>query len=53
MTAVNIFANNQDYAIVKTKSKSAKKKRLQKTILRCDREKKYESQKFEKRELLS
>jgi hypothetical protein len=49
MTAINEFANDQEYAIVKKRIKINKKEVLRKTILRCDRERNDDLQEFERR----
>jgi hypothetical protein len=50
MTAINEFADDQDYAIVKKRIKISKKKILRKAMLRCDKKRNDDSQRFEKRQ---
>jgi hypothetical protein len=53
MTAINEFANDQKYAIVKKRIKINKKEVLRKAILRCDRERNDKLQEFERRKTFS
>jgi hypothetical protein len=53
MTAINEFANDQRYAIVKKRIKINKKEVLRKAILRCDRERNDKLQGFERRKTFS
>ncbi len=53
MIAINEFANDQKYAIVKKRIKINKKKILRKAILRCDRERNDKLQKFERRKIFN
>jgi hypothetical protein len=50
ITAVNEFADDQDYVVVKKRIKNNKKEVLRKVVLRCDRDENLKSQEFEKRE---
>jgi hypothetical protein len=49
MIAINKFANDQKYAIVKKRIKINKKEILRKAILRCDKERNDKFQEFERR----
>jgi hypothetical protein len=53
MIAINEFANDQKYAIVKKRIKINKKEILRKTILRCDKEKNDKLQEFERRKIFN
>jgi hypothetical protein len=47
--AVNEFADSQEYAIIKKRTKLSKKKVLRKTMLKCDKEENDKLQEYEKR----
>jgi biopolymer transport protein ExbB/TolQ len=49
VSAVNEFADDQEYAIVKKRIKNSKKEVLRKVVLRCDKDENFKSQEFEKR----
>jgi hypothetical protein len=49
MTAINEFASDQKYAIVKKRIKINKKEVLRKAILKCDKERNDKLQEFERR----
>jgi hypothetical protein len=53
ITAINEFANDQKYAIVKKRIKINKKEVLRKAILRCDKERNDKLQEFERRKTFS
>ncbi len=53
MIAINEFAHDQEYAIVKKRIKINKKKVLRKTILRCDKERNDDLQDFKRRRIFS
>jgi hypothetical protein len=50
VTAVNEFANDQEYAVIKKRTKNSKKEVLRKAVLKCDKDENSKSQEFEKRE---
>ncbi len=50
VTAINEFVGSQGYVVVKKRIKVSKKEVLRKAILRCDKDKKHEYERFEKRE---
>jgi hypothetical protein len=50
ITAVNEFAGDQGYAVVKKRIKNSKKGVLRKAVLRCDRGENPKPQEFGKRE---
>jgi hypothetical protein len=50
MTAVNEFVEDQEYVVVKKRTKNSKKDVLKKVVLRCDRDENSKSQEFGKRE---
>jgi hypothetical protein len=47
--AVNVFADSQEYALVKKRIKINKKRIIRKVIFRCDKREDSKSQEFEKR----
>jgi hypothetical protein len=53
MIAINEFANDQEYAIVKKKIKINKKEILRKAILKCDKEKNDDLQEFERKRIFN
>jgi hypothetical protein len=50
VSAVNEFADDQEYAVVKKRIKNSKKEVLRKVVLRCDKDENLKPQGFEKRE---
>jgi hypothetical protein len=48
--AVNEFADSQEYAITKKRTKVSKKKILRKAVLKCDKRKENKLKEFNKRE---
>jgi hypothetical protein len=53
MTAINKFANDQEYAIVEKRIKINKKEVLRKAILKCNKKRNDDFQEFERRKTLS
>lgn len=50
LAAVNEFAGDQGYEIVKKRTKKTKKRMLKKTMLRCDKKRNATPQGFERRD---
>jgi hypothetical protein len=50
LVTVNEFAGDQGYDVIKRRTKTSKKKVLRKASLRCDKERDFKSQKFERRD---